>query len=148
MDNELKETLNKVADYSDMEKNKISQTANVAFGLTLIVCIISIFSQLFVARDISKIAGEIIVLIIGVIAYLKMLVKNGFWKNPKMSTKRKKSLISGGCGAVFSIILFVFIYQDNIELTTSILIVVLLLVVAALVGGCIFAHMRKSGTDE
>ena len=148
MNSELKETLNKVADYSKMEKTKIAETANVAFGLTLAVCIISIISQLFVTRDVSRIVGETIILVIGAIAYLKMLVKNGGWKNSKISLRKKQSLISGGCGAIFSIILFAFMYQDNIELTVSILIVILLLVVTALVGVWLFFHMRKNGTDE
>lgn len=54
MNQEIKETLSKVADYNKLEKEKVIKAGNTAFGLAFIVCTATIMVQLIVMGTLLK----------------------------------------------------------------------------------------------
>lgn len=65
MDKELKEMLSKVADYSTLEKEKALKIGNTAFGFTFAVCAVMIVVQLLITGNLSLVAGETAILLVG-----------------------------------------------------------------------------------
>lgn len=135
MDNELKDTLLKVADYGDTQKQKATQAGNNAFGITFIICAITIVVQLLVSRNMLMVVGETVILLIGGIVYLRLMVRNGAFDSPIKNSKSNYTLISVLCGGVFSVILFLFMYLhgENIELKNIILMLILFFIVITII---------------
>ncbi len=69
MNQELQETLYKVADYNKLEKEKAVKAGNLAFGLTFLVCAAAIIIQLIVMGTLPIVMGETVTLLTGGIAH-------------------------------------------------------------------------------
>ncbi len=104
MNQELQETLYKVADYNKLEKEKAIKAGNLAFGLTFLVCTAAIIIQLIVMGTLPVILGETVTLLTGGIAYIGMMVHNGVWRTGAgiKSTPLRDILISIACSCVFT----------------------------------------------
>lgn len=76
MDKELKETLTKVADYNKAEKEKAVKAGNTAFAIMYAICAVMIVIQLAVTANLTAVAGETAVLLIGGFVYLGFTVYN------------------------------------------------------------------------
>ena len=115
MKDELKETLLKVADYNELERQKAATAGNTAFGITFIVCAITIVVQILMKGDLSMVVGETLILIIGGIAYLKLIVRSGAWEGAVKikNTRKNNMLISAICSGVFSIILYIMLMRKS-----------------------------------
>lgn len=104
MDEELKTTLSKVADYNKMEKEKVNKAGNAAFGLTFVVCAAMIIIQLLMAGEFVIVAGETVVLLVGGVAYIGVMTYNGIWETGSRfkSTPFTDALISVTCAGAFA----------------------------------------------
>lgn len=105
MDNELKETLLKVADYHELEKQKAAKIGSISFSLMFLTCAMAIVIQMVIAGDLALVAGETVILLAGGLAYVYFMVKNGLWnKMQPKSTPKKDFIISIICTGIFSIV--------------------------------------------
>lgn len=107
MDKELKETLSRVADYNTLEKEKALKIGNTAFGFTFAVCVTMIVVQLLITGNLSLVAGETAILLVGGIFYLGVMIYHGLWeKGSKLkNTPFTDGVISIICAGVFSALL-------------------------------------------
>lgn len=146
MNKELKDTLLKVADYSDTQKQKAERAGNNAFGITFLICTITIVAQLLVSNSIAMVAGETIIMMIGGMAYLLRLVRSGAFDNPAKNAKAIDTRISGICSGAFSIVIFLLIYmnEDNMDLTKIIFLTILLFVVIMIVGRIVLSLLGRT----
>lgn len=121
MDEKLKETLWKVADYNKLEKEKIAKAGNIAFSLTFLVCAAAIVVQLIATGDLSVVLGETVIIFVGGIVYIGTMIYNGVWETGSRveSTPLKHILISVVCSGVFTIAL-IFCYIRLAAETTQI----------------------------
>ena len=104
MNQELQETLYKVADYNKLEKEKAVKAGNLAFGLTFFVCTAAILIQMIVMGTLPIVLGETVTLLTGGIAYIGMMVHSGVWETGTRfkSTAFRDILISAACSCVFT----------------------------------------------
>lgn len=104
MNQELQETLYKVADYNKLEKDKAVKAGNLAFGLTFFVCAAAIIIQLIVMGTLPIVMGETVTLLAGGIAYIGMMVHSGVWETGSgfKSTPLRDMLVSIICSCVFT----------------------------------------------
>lgn len=109
MDKELKDTLQKVADYGDSQKQKAERAGSLAFGVSFLICAAVITVQILWKGDLSLVMGETAILLGGGIAYLIMTVRAGAFERRVKGSGKNYALISGICAAVFSVILFFFL---------------------------------------
>ncbi len=79
MDNETKEILEMVADYSEEEKKKAVKIGNVSFWIIYLTCAAAIALQLVLFADLKLVAGETAALAIGGISYLVLITREGVW---------------------------------------------------------------------
>lgn len=110
MDNELKETLLKVADYNELERRNAAKAGALSFSIMFLVCAATIIVQMFMDGSFSLIAGETVVLIVGGLIYIFFAVKNGAWNGTIIkSTPKNDLIISLLCVGIFSIVFYLFI---------------------------------------
>lgn len=104
MNQEIKETLSKVADYNKLEKEKVIKAGNTAFGLAFIVCTATIMVQLIVMGTLLNVVGETVTLFTGGIAYIGLMIHSGVWETgSKFQSKLCKDiLVSVICSALFT----------------------------------------------
>lgn len=105
MDNELKETLLKVADYHELERQKAAKIGSISFSLMFLTCAMAIVIQMVITGDLALVAGETVILLAGGLAYLYFMVKSGIWNKLQTDRTPKKDLvISVICTGIFSIV--------------------------------------------
>lgn len=111
MDNELKETLLKVADYSELQKRRAARAGNLAFGIMFVACAMAIVIQMLVTGNLSLVIGETAVLAAGGIVYTVLLVRSGAWENGTAfkSTPKRNLATSLICSGVFAVVFFFLI---------------------------------------
>ena len=150
MNNEMKDTLLKVADYGDTQKQKAAQAGNNAFGITFIICAITIVVQLLVSRSMLMVVGETVILLIGGIVYLRLMVRNGAFDSSRNNSKANYSLISGICGGIFSVILFLFMYLHggSIELKNIILMTILFFIVITIISRLVLSLLGRASNKN
>lgn len=126
MDKELKETLTKVADYSKLEKEKAVRTGNFAFGLSFMICAITIIIQVMITGNLKYVAGETAVLMIGGIVYLGIMSYNGIYvtNSGLKNSPFTDAVISIVCAILFTVVLVV--YYAKMGADTSLIIYVAL----------------------
>lgn len=113
MDQEMKETLTKAADYSRAEKERVEKTALTAFGLTFFTCVIVCVLQLLLFLKLELILGELITWAVGGVGFLVLTARNGLWEefsgNQKTNTDHAR--ISLLMSAVFTALCSAMIYR-------------------------------------
>ncbi len=108
MGRELKDTLQKVADYGDTQKEKAEKAGSLAFGVSFLLCAAVITGQILWSGNLSLVMGETAILLGGGIVYLVMTVRAGAFERKIRGSVKNYALISGICGGIFSVVLFVF----------------------------------------
>ena len=122
MQKELKETLEKVADYEEIAKKKVAGIGNFSFGITFMICAAVIIFQLLIFTNLRMVAGETALLIIGGITYLIMIINGGLWDTA--SGKKRKAMddliLSVIISAIFTVLLGVMLLRmsDNLSVIT------------------------------
>lgn len=111
MEKELKETLMKVADYSEIEKEKAAKAGNMAFGIMFAICAVMIVVQLAVTGDLLLTMGETAALVIGGAVYIFIMIHNGIWETGSKikSTPFYDAVISAVCSGAFTVIYVLFL---------------------------------------
>ena len=74
---EMKETLSKVADYHKLEKEKAARVGNMAFVITFAACVAAVIVQLLMGKDLAAMMGETIAMVAGGVAYIGIMLYNG-----------------------------------------------------------------------
>ena len=108
MDKELKDTLQKVADYGDSQKQKAERAGSLAFGASFLICAAVITVQILWKGNLSLVMGETVILLAGGILYLALTVRAGAFERKVRGSGKNYALISGICAGLFSVILFFF----------------------------------------
>jgi transcriptional regulator with XRE-family HTH domain len=109
MEQELKETLLNVADYTELEKKKVAQVGNFTFGIMFLACALAIIIQIFMTGNLSLVAGETVIMVGGGLVYIYFLVRNGAWEHGKKNSAKKDFLVSVLCTAIFSVVYYFLI---------------------------------------
>ena len=121
MDSELKETLLKIADYNELEKQRAAKAGNLSFSIMFLVCAATIAAQMLVTGNLSLVIGETVILFAGGLIYIFCVVKNGAWNGAMMKCTAKKDLIvSLTCAGVFSIVFFLILLKKNASMPQAI----------------------------
>jgi transcriptional regulator with XRE-family HTH domain len=120
MDKELKETLEKVADYNALEKKIVKQANGVAFSLIFSACAVAILIQLLATSDLIFVIGETVALIVGGIAYIGIMIHNGLWDMgmPWRNTWKSDLLVSVVCAFVFGLAYMLFLNRAGATYNT------------------------------
>lgn len=79
MNKELKETLNKVADYEEWVKQKSLKAGNLAFASMFLLSVGAIIIQLLLTVNLRLVLGETSIALVGGIVYAFIMVRNGIW---------------------------------------------------------------------
>ncbi len=134
MDKELKETLTKMADYSEIKKKKFADVCNLVLLITFIICAITLVVQLIIFGSIQYIIGETVTILIGGIISIAITVKNGLWdvSSKCKATKLKDIMTSGIMSFVFTVAGSATIYSriENIKFITVFAIVFFIVIFA------------------
>ena len=151
MDSELKETLLKVADYNELEKQRAAKAGNLSFGIMFLVCAVTIVVQMLMTGNLSLIIGETVILFAGGLIYIFTVVKNGAWDGAIMkSSPRKDLIINLICAGIFSIIFFL-ILSRNLALSRTIGISVCFFIVLSIISWILLReifHLSKKTSDK
>lgn len=151
MDNELKETLLKVADYNELEKQRAAKAGNLSFGIMFLICAITIVVQMLMTGNLSLIIGETVILLAGGLIYIFCVVKNGAWDGAlTKSTPRKDLIVSLICVGIFSIIFFLIV-KKNVATLQAIGIAVCFFVVLSAISYFLLrglAHLSQKKSDK
>ena len=133
MNDELKGTLLKVADYNQMKNLQVTKAGNIAFGAVFATAVIAIVVQILITKNIMITIGETVILLVGGGAYLFLIVKNGVWDSAcNVKDNRITSfVISLVCGLAFSALLYVILRAQVDH--------------AAIISGTFFAGMTVIG---
>lgn len=103
MEQEMKETLLKVADYHELERQKAEKIGSISFSIMFLTCAVTIVVQMIMTGNLSLIMGETAIFIVGGLTYIYYMVKNGVWNHAQTkSTPRKDLIVSVICTGVFS----------------------------------------------
>ena len=105
MNKEMKETLNKVADYEDWVKQKALKAGNLAFASMLLISVGAIIIQLLLAVNLRLVLGETLIALVGGIVYAFIMVHNGIW-DKGLSVREalwRDFLTSVICAGIFSV---------------------------------------------
>lgn len=150
MDSELKETLLKVADYNELEKNRAARTGNISFGIMFLVCAMAIIVQMIMAGELSLVIGETIILIAGGAVYIFIAIRNGSWNGTIIKSTPKKDLVlSIICTGIFSIIFYLLLKgkSDSLHaIGAAISFFIIISVISyALLRGISYLSSKKSG---
>lgn len=151
MDSELKETLLKVADYNELEKQRAAKAGNLSFGIMFLVCAVTIVVQMLMTGNLSLIIGETVILFAGGLIYIFTVVKSGAWDGAiTKSSPRKDLIISLICVGIFSIIFFL-ILSRNLALSRTIGISVCFFIVLSIISWILLRgifHLSKKTSDK
>lgn len=113
MDNKLKETLLKVADYNELERMRAAKAGSLSFSIMFLVCAVTILAQLLMNGSFTLVIGETVVLFVGGLIYIFFVVKNGAWNGAIIkSTPKNDLIISLICVGIFSIVFFLIIQKN------------------------------------
>lgn len=122
MDRELKETLLKVADYNELEKQRAVRSGYVSCTIMFLVCAAAIVIQITMTGDLFLIIGETVILVSGAGVYIFSSINNGAWNGTLIkSTPKKDFIVSAICTGIFSI-LFCLILSKTMALSQAVVI--------------------------
>jgi transcriptional regulator with XRE-family HTH domain len=114
MDQELKETLLKVADYTELEKQRVAQVGNFTFGLMFLACALAIVIQIFMTGNLSLVVGETVIMVVSGLVYIYFLVRNGVWERGKKNSAKKDFIVSVICTGIFSVVYY-FLTREHAD---------------------------------
>lgn len=115
MNNEMKETLTKVADYNKAEKEKALKVLRRAFGITTFTAFAAWLVQgLIFNMDLQTTIGELVIILVSSVAYLIMTAKNGLAESPELGknlSNGQEILLLAGSALLFGAIIGITCYR-------------------------------------
>lgn len=149
MDQELKETLEKVADYNSADKEKRMRIFFASFLATIIIGIITLNVELIIFMDYRYILGEAIILLIGSITAIVMTVKNGMWgKKRKALSVKSDMIISIIMSAFFSCVVAIFVYKTTNDIAKTIVITLSFFFIIYIIGFLVLRILAALNTKN
>lgn len=112
-DEEIKDTLTKVADYSKEEKNKIARIGYRAYIIAIFTGVAAVLIQFVALRDIRFILGELFIITLADAVAIVMSVHSGLWGQSMSGNKnsvRNDIIVSVFISAMFAFALAGFLY--------------------------------------
>lgn len=133
-----------LADYYEIDIREIIDGERK--GENIIICAITIVTQLLISSNITMVIGETIIIMIGGMVYLLRLVRSGAFDNPVKNSKANYAKISSICAGVFSVIIFLFMYMngENLDLAKIIFLTFLFFVVIMIVGRIVLSLLGRA----
>lgn len=150
MDKELKETLQKVADYSELEKKNALKAGNTAFLLMFGICTAAIVLQMLLTADLKAVLGETAALVLGGVVYMGIMVHHGIWETGSgiKSTPAHDAVISILCAAGFSVIYAGSLLQKGAGNVQAMKIAGSFFVGIAVIGFCVLRFLAYSSSQR
>ncbi len=151
MDSELKETLLKVADYNELEKQRAAKAGSISFNIMFLTCAAAILMQMLITGNLSLVIGETVILVTGGIIYIFCSIKSGCWNGGIIkSTPQGDFIISiictGICSLLFYLILAKRITLPQLAAITAGFFVVLSAISYAALRG--ISHLSRKKADR
>ena len=110
MDSELKETLLKVADYNELEKQRAAKAGSISFNIMFLTCAAAILMQMLITGNLSLVTGETVILVTGGIIYIFSSIKSGCWNGGIIkSTPQGDFIISIICTGICSLLFYLIL---------------------------------------
>ena len=136
MDKEVKETLNKIADYSNDEKQKAVNVYKFSLMAMFFIGFIIVLIEFAMLIDFRYIIAESLPLLIGGFTCIIMTIKNGLWDtfSNKKITPGRDAVTSFIITSVASIFCYIMLLNRTEDLKRSIIISLCFFVVTFLVG--------------
>ena len=136
MDKEAKETLNKIADYSNDEKQKAVNVYKFSLMAMFFIGFIIVLIEFAMLIDFRYIIAESLPLLIGGCTCIIMTIKNGLWDtfSNKKITPGRDAVTSFIITSVASIFCYIMLLNRTEDLKRSIIISLCFFVVTFLVG--------------
>ena len=136
MDKEAKETLNKIADYSNDEKQKAVNVYKFSLMAMFFIGFIIVLIEFAMLIDFRYIIAESLPLLIGGFTCIIMTIKNGLWDtfSNKKITPGRDAVTSFIITSVASIFCYIMLLNRTEDLKRSIIISLCFFVVTFLVG--------------
>ena len=136
MDKEVKETLNKIADYSNDEKQKAVNVYKFSLMTIFFIGFIIVLLEFALLVDFRYIIAESLPLLIGGCTCIIMTIKNGLWDtfSKKKITPARDAVTSFIITSVASIFCYIMLLNIAEDLKRSIIISLCFFVVTFLVG--------------
>ena len=136
MDKEVKETLNKIADYSNDEKQKAVNVYKFSLMTMFFIGFIIVLIEFAMLVDFRYIIAESLPLLIGGCTCVIMTIKNGLWDtfSNKKITPGRDAVTSFIITSVASIFCYIMLLNRTEDLKRSIIISLCFFVVTFLVG--------------
>lgn len=105
MNKEMKETLDKVADYENWVKQKALKAGNLAFASMFLISVGAIIIQLLLTVSLRFVLGETLIALVGGIVYAFIMVHNGIWDKGLSAREAlwRDFLTSVICAGIFSV---------------------------------------------
>jgi len=79
MNKEMKETLDRVADYENWVKQKALKAGNLAFASMFLISVGAIIIQLLLTVNLRFVLGETLIALVGGTVYAFIMIHNGIW---------------------------------------------------------------------
>ena len=113
MNKEMKETLNKVADYEEWVKQKALKAGNLAFASMFLISVGTIIIQLLLTVKLRLVLGETLIALVGGIVYAFLMVHNGIWDKglSQREVLWRDFLTSVICAGIFTVIYGVCLFR-------------------------------------
>lgn len=105
MNKEMKETLDKVANYENWVKQKALKAGNLAFASMFLISVGTILIQLLLTVNLRLVLGETLIALVGGIVYVFIMVHNGIWDKglSERAALWRDFLTSVICAGIFSV---------------------------------------------
>lgn len=151
MDNKLKETLLKVADYNELEKQRAARAGCLSFSVMFLVCGAAIIVQILMTGNLSLVTGETTVLLTGGLIYIFSVIKNGAWNGTRIKSTPKNDFITSLiCVSVFSIV-FYLLLRKNIAAAQAAGIAVCFFIILSAISYALLrgiSHLSRKKSDK
>ncbi len=136
MDKEIKETLNKIADYSKDEKQKAVDVYKFSLMAMLFIGFIIVLTEFALLVDFRYIIAECLLLMIGCCACIILTIKNGLWDtfSNKKITPVKDAVTSFIITSIASVFCYIMLLKRTEDLECAIIISLCFFAVTFLVG--------------
>ena len=136
MDKEVKETLNKIADYSNDEKQKAVNVYKFSLMTMFFIGFIIVLSEFAMLIDFRYIIAESLPLLIGGCTCIIMTIKNGLWDtfSKKKITPARDAVTSFIITSIASIFCYIMLLNRTEDLKRSITVSLCFFVATFLVG--------------
>ena len=106
MNKEMKETLDRVADYENWVKQKALKAGNLAFASMFLISVGAIIIQLLLTVNLRFVLGETLIALVGGTVYAFIMIHNGIWDKGLSAREAlwRDFLTSVICAGIFSVL--------------------------------------------